>query len=440
MGKAKMDEPAKNETSTAQEKAGEQSPSWHEYRARLRQLLSTHFNTEELKTLCFDLVVDFENLPAQGKAGKARELVTYLERLGRIPELVALCCEQRPDAPWGDVPEVTPGALPGSGYSDSVGRGLSALVELMQVPEARAAVVAFDTDFGAACAQIDVLGDYKALHDLLHKLQFHCYNPIVQEARRFPDDDVAVETLMDYELTLGQIVNDLRDVVEQASFAETETLWMQDLVKAQDALGEALEKLDAKLLKRPIWHLNRVLAIQPSQINTRLNAAARALRLPALLEAMGRVSDNLARLDLDPERVGQFEAGVDALVSLNESLTALVGDHDRWQVVDLELRRIEANMEQGTMELEMSWPDLKAMTEPLYSDSAEEWAVAFRKDSDHLDDAIAAENPARIKRHFRRFSRHADARFQRVDSILKRLCEDLRKVGEPLASVMRMIK
>jgi len=318
----------------------------------------------------------------------------------------------------------------------SVGQGLTALAELMQMPGVRAAVVAFQTDFQAAREQITVVSNHKDMHDLLHTLQFHCYNPIVQEARRFPDDDMAVDNLMDYELTLQRIVNDLKDAAERASF---ETLWTQDLVKAQEALARAIEELNAKLLKRAIWLLNRVLAIQPSQINKGLNAAARALRLPALVKAMADVSDNLARLDLDPEKVSQFETGVDALVSLNLSLTTLVDDHDKWQAVDLELRRIEAIMGQDTVELEMSWPDLKAMTEPLYSGSTDEWATSFRKDRDNLDSAIKAANPAQIKRYFRRYRRQAGVRFHQVDVDLKRLCEDLRKVGEPMDSVMKMM-
>jgi hypothetical protein len=313
------------------------------------------------------------------------------------------------------------------------------LADLMRSPQIRAAVVTFRTDFEAAREQVVLLSHYKRLHDLLHTLQFHCYAPIVQEANRFPDDLMAVDNLMDYEFTLQQIVGDLKDATKLASLAPTETLWIQDLVKAQESLREALDELNAKPLQRTIWLLNRVLAIQPSQINTRLNAVARTLRLPALVEAMTCVSDNLAYLDLDPEKVNQFEAGVDALISLNHRLTTLVNGHDKWQVVDLELRRIEANVEQYMIELEMSWPGLKAMAEPLYSGCTDEWAISFSKYSDNLDSAIAAGNPAQIKRRFRRYRRQAGACFYRVDVNLKRLCEDLRKVGEPLASVMKMI-
>jgi len=407
---------------------------------RLRQLLTAHFSLEELRTLCFDLEgVEYDDLGGEGRANKARELVAYLDRRGRISELIAICSQRRPNVDWKGKPRPAPGALPELERSRPVREGLIALADLMRAPQVKAAVVTFRTDFEAAREQVVILSHYKCLHDLLHTLQFHCYTPIVQEANRFPDDDIAVDNLMDYEFTLQRIVADLKDAAEQSSLPPTETLWIQDLVKAGELLREAIAALNAKPLRKTIWLLNRVLAVQPSQINTRLNAAARALRLPALVKAMTYVSDHLAHLDLDPEKVDQFEAGVDALISLNHRLTVLVDDHDKWQVVDLELRRIEANMEQYMVELEMSWPDLKAMAEPLYSGCTDEWATSFSKYSADLDNAIAAGNPAQIKRCFRRYRRQAGACLYRVDVDLKRLCEDLREVGEPLASVMKMI-
>lgn len=151
------------------------------------------------------------------------------------------------------------------------------------------------------------------------------------------------------------------------------------------------------------------------------------------------VRDNLTHCELDPEKTSQFKDGVEALANLERSLTVLVRTHNDWQELDLELRRIEANLEQDIFELEMSWLDLKAMAESLCNSSIDEWALSFKKDSENLDSAIAAQNPAKVKRYFRSYRRRAGDRFYRVDVELKRLCGNLRIVGEPLASVLRMI-
>lgn len=64
--------------------------------AELHQFLDTSFNEEELKTLCLYLQVDYDNLPTIGKSNKARELVTYLARRGRLAELQPAITAQRP--------------------------------------------------------------------------------------------------------------------------------------------------------------------------------------------------------------------------------------------------------------------------------------------------------------------------------------------------------
>jgi hypothetical protein len=62
----------------------------------LRDILETYFNDSELRDLCFELHIDYENLPGAGKASKARELVSYCERHGRTRDLAEACCRARP--------------------------------------------------------------------------------------------------------------------------------------------------------------------------------------------------------------------------------------------------------------------------------------------------------------------------------------------------------
>jgi hypothetical protein len=69
---------------------------------RLRQILSSRFDMDELRTLCFDLGVDFDDLPVQGKSNKARELVGHLARRNQISHLISVGQELRPDIPWAD--------------------------------------------------------------------------------------------------------------------------------------------------------------------------------------------------------------------------------------------------------------------------------------------------------------------------------------------------
>lgn len=66
----------------------------------LQQQLVEHFDLSEMKQLCFELHIDFEDLAGDKKTDKARELVKLGYRNGRIPEIVQCCAELRPNEVW----------------------------------------------------------------------------------------------------------------------------------------------------------------------------------------------------------------------------------------------------------------------------------------------------------------------------------------------------
>jgi DNA-binding NtrC family response regulator len=59
----------------------------------LRRTLGKKFGLEEIQDLCFDLDIDFDALPGEGK--KARELVAYCRRRDRLKELATRIAELR---------------------------------------------------------------------------------------------------------------------------------------------------------------------------------------------------------------------------------------------------------------------------------------------------------------------------------------------------------
>jgi hypothetical protein len=63
---------------------------------RLHQVLSTRFDQEELRTLCFKLGVAYDDLRGEGRDAKARELVGYMHRRGELDRLRAAIEAERP--------------------------------------------------------------------------------------------------------------------------------------------------------------------------------------------------------------------------------------------------------------------------------------------------------------------------------------------------------
>jgi outer membrane protein assembly factor BamB len=72
---------------------------------QLHKLLRTRLSLEELRTLCFDLNVPYDDLGGEGRSAKARELVLYLQRRNALPSLDAWFQKTRPDIE----PETDPG-------------------------------------------------------------------------------------------------------------------------------------------------------------------------------------------------------------------------------------------------------------------------------------------------------------------------------------------
>lgn len=330
--------------------------------------------------------------------------------------------------------------LSGERHEQSASETLSVLPGLMERGEVRRLVATFRTNFQAASQQIDLLVEYKDLHDLLHKLQFRCYNVILQEAPRFPADDLALDNLLNYEVTLQDIVLDLGNVAERGVIPASELSWIDDVDRAAKKLHEAVTRVDPDALKQTIWLLKRIIALQPSSINQRLNAAARALRLDALVEALTMIDTTLHDLHVEPDKVAQFTAGVEALRSLDVRLMKLVEAHDNWQALERMLSRIEDVIVYDVNELTFSWPDVQAKVVTLSQEATGDWARLLSEDGNQLDGAITGQNPSLIQRYFRRYRQRAGNRFYQVDVALKNLCEELRQVGEPLASVLRIIE
>lgn len=74
------------------------------YLSALLAQMDGAFSLEEVKSLCFELGVDFDNLRGETKEGRIRDLIVQIIRRNRLPGLVAALRVQRPDDVWADAP------------------------------------------------------------------------------------------------------------------------------------------------------------------------------------------------------------------------------------------------------------------------------------------------------------------------------------------------
>lgn len=67
----------------------------------LRENLNKYFDIVDLKTVCQDLGVDFDELTG-GKSEKILDLINLVEKKGRLSELLSYLAGERPDLTWPD--------------------------------------------------------------------------------------------------------------------------------------------------------------------------------------------------------------------------------------------------------------------------------------------------------------------------------------------------
>jgi hypothetical protein len=68
--------------------------------SELRKKITQYMDNEDIATLCFDLGIEYERIRGSEKESKARELVAFCNRAGKLDALVTLCRSMRPNVTW----------------------------------------------------------------------------------------------------------------------------------------------------------------------------------------------------------------------------------------------------------------------------------------------------------------------------------------------------
>lgn len=422
---------------------------------KLLRALNDSFNMDELQELCFGLQVDYENLEGATKNHKARSLIQYFSRRNRINVLVIAFQEVRPEITIEEIileegdedpteSQITLPPLSEVQTKDKtdtliVSKSITALIRLMSRPDMRTAVVAFQTDFQAASEQIDLMNDYKLVHDLFQELE-NRYNLINNDLKRLPADDSAWDSIAINEPELQGKIKDLLQVAKRATFAQEDARWTQQLENVSEHVHNGIEEFDLENLRQGVNLLYRVLNRYPSRVNAQLVSTASLLRLDALEEAMTTISINLLEettISLEHHILEEVQNGVMALGGLDERLKHLVREHNAWQEIDDEIRRVKSSISISTEELEDAWFDLEPMTRDIINGQQEDWAVSLKEVTDTLDQALSEQVTVTVRRTFLRFQSQIGRRFRQVDLELLTLCQELQRIGESLDIVLR---
>lgn len=207
---------------------------------KIRQQLEKYFTMDELKTICFDSFIDFENISGETKEAKTRELVLYCQRHNKLPELLQACQERRPKIDWPDP----------TGINDNGDyRTINISIE-EHIDDYRATFVRNDN---IARGRIDI--------SLVSLAGFFSNSQLAQLMNKYPDDEatlMAVAVLLaqphksdDDVYSAGMLVHLINSKYSRVRFRAARSITSRANVKntAKDALQIMKEGVTARLKK-----------------------------------------------------------------------------------------------------------------------------------------------------------------------------------------------
>lgn len=293
----------------------------------------------------------------------------------------------------------------------------------------------FKFDFQKCFAQIKLLSGRKEIHDQLHELQFKFYIPVLDS---LPDasasiDGQLLDILRDHYFTLSEVLDNLRAIVTRYKeyLPDKERTVLDEVAKARTMLDEGIRRFDLVSMRGAIRKIDRVLAFWPSQMNARLTENARELALGTLAKKLQQLCDNSASFKQQlGEKASQLE-------NLEQRISTLAAIHDDCQSFDNDLRALESTLTQSLQDIEDIWPELHGKAATLCAENSETWAEPLCYWGGQMDQALKRQSVADAKRCFIRFSSAARKRFYLADQDLKKNCQMLQMVGDPIEALLK---
>lgn len=333
---------------------------------------------------------------------------------------------------------------PGTERSDSqtATSSLSALSDLVaQRTELRAIIAGYRADFEATRSQVGIVADYKLLHDLFQQLE-GVVVLLRPAARRLPDDDRAWEELEVNEPEARRLIGELLRVAGQVSFADEASLWARRLERIRGELRLAVTESDHASLQRALGQLDQLLSRELTRVNGGLVAAARALRLQALVQALAEVQARSTLITVPADLrdlLANVVSGVDALERLAKQLSVLVRIHDLFQELDNELRVARPQIEREPEVLDDVWADLEPLVGRLTALDGH-WRDSLAEGVRALKQGFSSGAPSAMRRAFVRFTIQANHSFNETDHTLLTLCNELKILGLPLQAIVTRLE
>ena len=285
------------------------------------------------------------------------DLLEVLERRGTTRFLLRATWDARPfnDHFRNGIERLFPGVreTPPSPAEEAnmVADGLRSLKDQLGNPAVYTVVSSYRDDLSRLMDEIDVLANYKALHDYLQRIQLQLYPHMVDRVKRFSTDLSAGQELEYHIATLKEICKGAREKAEAlpntAAVQAEQLQWVVILEAAAAELRQTVAALDELRALQALRSLRQVIRNEPFRVNTLLTWTAEKLPLEQLIKTIDEV---IKALPVGGDSASDMKGPLQSLQNLLARLGGRVVEHKQWQGIENEFWEAEEFVEKGTPE------------------------------------------------------------------------------------------
>ena len=342
-----------------------------------------------------------------------------------------------------------------AGLTDAIVDGLEALSDLIQSDQnAFKTVIYYQETFKNALNEMEVIAQYKSLHDDLHQVQLNWPHVSSVELALVRKE---IDPLFNNANVLKGRVESLQQTYKLGIVDRNENSWIEELRGDADQVENVLFAEDGDKIKQAFAAVAGILMRELSRLNNRLKEAIISLQLKTLIKALNDVCLSLTTLSPDSAtaQIEQYKAGITEFGNMDESLGQLIQQHDSWQnihdilhgyrdALKARLKEAEANTNQGQQRtlgvLFAIKTTIEIMVAPLLEGKTTQAARRLQGAAQKLNAAIDKSEVSQADQAFDTYTQLAWHRFFEIDDEMKKACERLKLIGDNLRKVNDQLK
>jgi len=377
-------------------------------------------------------------------------LILRLMQLGIIVEFLRAMLDARPlrtdfrDVVKTYVPQALDAAPAAQVAADIAAVGLDAVKQRLDDPNVRSLVTPHRDELARLMIDIEVLANYKNLHDIVQTIQLTHLPQMTADMLRLRTDPTAVATLETHVFQLEDLCGNAFKAASAlpavAAVPAAELGWVNKLKSAIDQIRQAVETSDDREGGRALRALRALIRLQSYRINSLLLGTAGGLPLEQLVVI---VTDVVKATPGDDASSVEIRNGLQSLQSMLPLLKGQVIEHDQWQAVEMELFAAEDFLEQGTpdsvLDFRDTWNALKQSVAALAGTQPEAPWAKRSQDLAKSIDAVAPLDLNDARSNFALFRNNVLFHFFQLDRALRVRCGAIQTLAVPLKSLLSKV-